>query len=464
VNSILDVDSYKASHFLQYPPGTQRVFSYLESRPGGMFDRTVVFGLKYILEKLAVPITQLEVEEAKRFFEAHGEPFPYEGWTKIAQELGGKLPLKIRALPEGEVVPVGIPLLTVENTDYRFPWLTNWIETRLMRVWYPITVATISWHAKKVILDSLMRTADDPWSELVFKLHDFGARGVSSEESAAIGGAAHLVNFWGSDTVAGVVLANRVYRHEMAGLSLPASEHSTITAWGRAGERDAYANMLAKLAGPGKILACVSDSYDLFNAVEYIWGSDLRQKVIDSGALVVIRPDSGNPPEIVVKTLSLLESRFGSKPNSKGYKVLNHVRVIQGDGIDNVESIKRILDAVEAVGFSATNVAFGMGGGLLQKCNRDTQRFAFKASEVMIDNVPRPIGKEPKTDLTKASKKGRLDVRHTSAYEFQTVFDAPGSVWDSAMRTAFFNGEVGIEDTLALIRHRADDFLKHSYQ
>jgi nicotinamide phosphoribosyltransferase len=154
-----------------------------------------MFGLKYILEKLAVPVTQSDVEEAKRFFEVHGEPFPYEGWTAIAQELGGKLPLKIRALPEGEVVPVGVPLITVENTDYRFPWLTNWIETRLMRVWYPITVATISWHAKKVILDSLMRTADDPWGEIIFKLHDFGARGVSSEESAAIGGAAHLVNF-----------------------------------------------------------------------------------------------------------------------------------------------------------------------------------------------------------------------------------------------------------------------------
>lgn len=462
MNPILDIDSYKSSHFLQLPPKTQRIFSYLESRPGGLYDRTVMFGLQPILQKLTIPITKEDVEEAKQFLEAHGEPFPYDDWMLIVNELGGKLPLRIRALPEGSVVPVGIPLMTVENTDNRFPWLTNWMETRLMRVWYPITVATISWHAKKVILDSLMRTADEPRAELVFKLHDFGSRGVSSEESAAIGGAAHLVNFWGSDTVVGVLLANRVYKHPMAAFSIPAMEHSTVTAWGRAGERDAYANMLAKTGGKGKILACVSDSYDLFNAVEHIWGSDLKQKVIDSGALVVIRPDSGNPPEIVAKTLQILESKYGSTVNTKGFKVVKHVRVIQGDGIDNVESIKRILDAVEALGFSSTNVGFGMGGGLLQKCDRDTQRFAFKASEVQIDGVRIPIGKEPKTDLTKSSKKGHLDVKQTSAYDFQTVYGE--EVWNSAMREVFLNGEVKATYTLIDIRTRADDFLNQYYK
>lgn len=461
-NFILDTDSYKSSHFLQLPPGSENIFSYLESRPGGLFDRTVMFGLQPILKRLATPVTQEMVEQAKRFMEVHGEPFPYKEWSIIVSELKGKIPLHVRAIPEGSVVPVGIPLLTAENTDKRFPWLTNWFETQLMRIWYPITVATISWHAKKAILDSLMRTSDDPWAEIGFKLHDFGSRGVSSFESAGIGGAAHLVNFLGSDTIAGVLFANEHYNNPMSGFSIPAMEHSTVTAWGRAGERDAYANMLKQCGGPGKILACVSDSYDLFNALEHIWGSDLKLKVIESGATVVIRPDSGNPPEIVLKTLVTLLNKFGFKTNSKGYFVLNNVRVIQGDGIDDVDSIKAILKAVEGAGFSASNVAFGMGGGLLQKCNRDTQRFAFKASEVTISGKAIPIGKEPKTDMTKASKKGRLDVRQITAYDFQTSFGSAGN--ESAMHTVFLNGENKSETTMVQVRTRSNEFLKRVYQ
>jgi nicotinamide phosphoribosyltransferase len=462
MNLILDIDSYKASHYLQLPPNTQRIFSYLESRPGGLFDRTVFFGLKYILRKLTHQVTLQEVEEAADFLKRHGLPFPYEAWKTIVTELEGKIPLQIRAVPEGEVIPVGMPLMTVQNTDYRFPWITNWFETQLMRVWYPITVATVSWHAKKVILDNLMQTADAPWDEISFKLHDFGSRGVSSEESAAIGGAAHLVNFMGSDTIAGVRLANDLYKSDMAAFSIPAMEHSTVTAWGQAGERNAYLNMLLKTAKPGGLIACVSDSYDLFNAVEHIWGSDLKQNVIASGATVVIRPDSGNPPEIVGKTLKILDDKFGSKPNSKGFKVLNNVRVIQGDGIDDTDSIRRILGTAQALGFSGTNLAFGMGGGLLQKINRDTQRFAFKASEVLIDGQSIPIGKEPKTDLTKSSKKGMLDLKRLNAYEFQTVYGPPA--WDSAMSTVFFNGEMKSDETLTAIRKRADSYLRQYYK
>src|SRR5258708_6096252 len=177
-NPILDVDSYKSSHYLQYPPGTKRVFSYLESRPGGLFDRTLFFGLQYILQEyFSEPVTQAHVEEARDFMKLHGEPFPYKEWTTLVNKHSGRLPLKIRAAPEGEVIPTGNVLMTVENIDYEFPWLVNWFETKLMRVWYPITVATVSWHAKKVILESLMKTSDNPWGEIYFKLHDFGSRG-----------------------------------------------------------------------------------------------------------------------------------------------------------------------------------------------------------------------------------------------------------------------------------------------
>lgn len=448
-NLILDTDSYKASHYLQYPPGTTGIYSYLESR-GGKYNSTVFFGLQYILKCFEKGITVNDVEEANAVFKAHGEPFPYEDFKYIATELKGKLPLKIRAVPEGTVVPTHNALMTVESTDPRAFWAVTYFETQLMRVWYPTTVATQSWHIRKLIQAYLERTADDPNNEILFKLHDFGSRGVSSQESAAIGGMSHLVNFRGTDTVTALMAARRVYGEDMAGYSIPAAEHSTITSWGRAGEADAYANMLKNFAKPGSLVAVVSDSYDLWNAIEKIWGDTLRQRVIDSGATVVIRPDSGNPAEVVLRALKLLESKFGTSYNSKAFKVLNNVRVIQGDGI-NEESIREILELAAQNGYSATNVAFGMGGALLQQVNRDTQRFAYKASEVTINRVRVPINKDPITDPGKASKAGRVDLIKRNGKFEAVIGDAIGS----ELRTVFENGKVMNLHTLADIRARA---------
>jgi nicotinamide phosphoribosyltransferase len=393
-NLILDVDSYKASHWLQYPPHTTAMYSYLESR-GGKYPVTVFFGLQYILKQyLAQPIEPWMVEEAATFFAAHGVPFNTEGWRYIAEDLKGRLPVRIKAVPEGSIVPIHNVLMTIESTDPKTFWLVSWLETLLLRVWYPTTVATQSWHLKQRIYKALVQTADEPDAEIAFKLHDFGARGVSSCETSGIGGMAHLVNFSGSDTVQGVLYANHFYHHPMAAYSIPAAEHSTITAWGREGEVQAYQNMLDRFAKPGALVAVVSDSYDLWNAVDRLWGDSLRQAVIDSGAMVVIRPDSGNPVEIVEKVLQRLDARFGSTLNGKGYKVLNHVRVIQGDGV-NEDSISEILDSIERLGFSATNVAFGMGGALLQKLNRDTQQFAIKCSEVTVAGEAIAVYKDP---------------------------------------------------------------------
>jgi nicotinamide phosphoribosyltransferase len=222
-------DSYKSSHWLQYAPGTTRVFSYIESR-GGRHDKTVMFGLQYYLKTyLCQKITPSMVEQADAFFAVHGLPFNRAGWNHVVSEHNGNLPLRIRALPEGSVVPTSNALVTVENTCPDCFWLTSWFETMLLRIWYPITVATESKYIKSIIKSYLDMTSDDPESEIQFKLHDFGSRGVSSGESAALGGAAHLVNFMGSDTVEGVLLANTCYREKMAGFSIPAAEHSTVT-------------------------------------------------------------------------------------------------------------------------------------------------------------------------------------------------------------------------------------------
>jgi len=462
---IFDTDSYKASHFLQYPPKTSYTHFYGESR-GGKFDSTVFFGLQYYLKHYLSgrTVTEQQVEDAAVFYQKQGVPFNKEGWMHIAKDLNGKLPLEIKAVPEGLVVPVKNVLFTIESTDEQSFWLPGWIETSLLRsVWYPTTVATLSKYCRDLIYSYLQKTADDPDSEIQFKLHDFGARGVSSQESACIGGAAHLVNFLGSDTVAGVYLANKYYDCEMAGFSIPAAEHSTITSWGDEHEVDAFRNMLTQFAKPGSLVAVVSDSYDLSNAVSNLWGEQLRQQVIESGATVIIRPDSGDPVSIVNETVKTLEAKFGVLENSKGYKVLNNVKVIQGDGI-NHDTIGAILENLEQDNFSASNIGFGMGGGLLQQVNRDTQAFAMKLSCAQIDGDFRGICKCPITDPGKASRKGRLALYFAEGTgKYRTISQEQLSTGEKeleqdevpVLRTVFKDGELLVETNFEEVRKLA---------
>jgi len=422
-NILLNTDSYKTSMFKQYPAGTTGVYSYIESR-GGQYDSTLMFGLQaFIKEYLLDPITQADIDIADEILTAHGEPFNREGWEYILRVHNGYLPLIIRAVPEGTVVPVSNVLATVENTDPACFWLTTYLETALLRaVWYGTTVATQSKAIKKVIQHYLEMTGDP--TTIDFKLHDFGARGVSSMESAGIGGAAHLVNFMGTDTITGILYAREYYNAGIAGFSIPAAEHSTITSWGRDNEVKAYENMLTQFAKPNSILAVVSDSYDIFNAASKLWGEELRQKVIDSGATVVIRPDSGDPDTVCRKLVQILGEKFGYTTNAKGYKVLNNVRLIQGDGV-NERTIRQILGGFQAFGWSADNIAFGMGGALLQIVDRDTQRFAMKCSSIKINGVWTDVQKDPVTDSGKRSKAGRVTLWTNSGGEFASGVTAP---------------------------------------
>ncbi|HEX6509296.1 MAG TPA: nicotinate phosphoribosyltransferase [Chloroflexota bacterium] len=457
-NLILNTDSYKASHWLQYPPGMDGMFSYIESR-GGVYDRTVFFGLQPILkEYLTRRISIEDIAEAKELCAAHGEPFNEAGWHYIVKELGGRIPVTIRAVPEGTVVPVLNVLVTVEATDPRCFWIASYIETLLMRVWYPTTVATISWHIKQLIRRYLEETCDDPASQLPFKLHDFGARGVSSYESSAIGGLAHLVNFKGTDTVAALLAGRKYYGEPMAGFSIPAAEHSTITCWGRDGEEAAYRNMIRVYGKPGAIFACVSDSYDVYAAIEKLWGGSLKREVINSGATLVIRPDSGHPADVVERCARLADNAFGSSLNRHGFKVLKHVRLIQGDGI-NPLSIGEILERLKRAGFSAENIAFGMGGALLQQMNRDTQKFAMKCSAARVNGRWRPVYKNPVTDPGKVSKRGRLDLVKDSTGRWVTCALTGSDAFhpDSELVEVFRDGEIVREWTLAQARARSDE-------
>lgn len=442
ISILLDTDSYKLSHWLQYPPNTTSMFSYLESR-GGIFSHSVFFGLQYyLLRYLTRPITALDLTEAAPFAAAHGLPFNTDGWRLVIERHGGRLPVRIRAVPEGTICPIGNILMSVESTDPDCFWVVSWLETILVRLWCPITVASNGLMLRRIIEAYHRDTADgDSLASSEFSMHDFGARGVSSQETAMIAGSAHLTSFKGSDTIAGIWAANRYYGVDMSGYSIPASEHSTMTMWGRDREVAAYRNMI-NAYGEGSVFACVSDSYDVFNAVDTLWGGELKDDVEKMKAKLVVRPDSGDPKTVCVRLAKILEERFGSTTNSKRYRELKGVGLIQGDGV-NAEVVKEVLSAFKAEGFAATNIAFGSGGSLLQKFHRDTMKFAFKCSHAVVGGEEIDVFKDPVTDPGKQSKRGRLDLvvkdgAYTTVRIPQGMEAAPGSV----METVYENGVV----------------------
>lgn len=467
-NPLLDTDSYKLSHWPQYPQGMTSMFSYLESR-GGEFAESTLFGTQWLVQKyLSQRFTIDDLQEAVTFAAAHGEPFNVQGCKDMHYKYNGYFPVRIRAIPEGTVVPTGNVLMTVESTDPEFAWVVNYLETMLARLWYPSTVAMQSREMRKTILGYLRETSDDPEGELPFKLHDFGARGVSCHEQAGIGGAAHLATgAQGSDTIEGVRVANHYYDCAMSGFSLPATEHSTITSHGKINEYFAFTRYVDKFltnrqvpAGVPKLAACVSDSYNVFEACKFWCSPVMRQTLKDSGGTLIIRPDSGDPCDTLRGVFNVLEQELGSEItlNSKGFKMLPpYLRVIQGDGIDR-DSLKAILSHIcRGRRWSASNLAFGSGGGLLQKVNRDTQKFAFKCSSVTVDGTQRDVFKDPVTDQGKRSKRGRMDLLKLHDGSYMTGKLIPDGLLQfnrSELVTVYENGPTSYRTTLEEVRAR----------
>lgn len=478
LTAIVRTDGYKPSQFLQHPKGTAFISSYIESRGGE--PESVFFGPQaFIKDYMMTPITMADINFAEKVFRKYGVPFNREGWKIIVDEYDGMLPVQIEAIPEGTVIPTGNVQLQIVNTDKRLAWLTSYVETALLRgVWYPSTVATKSRKLKKIIAKGLYKTSDIPLDILMgpvlkFTLNDFGARGASSTETAVLGGMSHLVNFWGSDTIEGMIGAYAYYNADIfdpettpvAG-SIPASEHSTMTSWGKENEVDAYENMINQFSSPGKIYACVSDSYDIYNAVENLWGDALKVKVIESGGTLVVRPDSGDPTTVPIEILDILADKFGYTVNTKGFKVLAQredgsaiVKVIQGDRL-NEEILQILIDNIIEAGYSLENIAFGMGSGLLQQVDRDTLKYAMKASARCDTNgVWHDVFKDPITDKGKTSKKGRLGLIQTcglGSCGYQTVPKYIADEKGNVLRTVFLNGKLLVDDDFETIRQRAE--------
>lgn len=438
---LLDTDAYKLTHHLQYPKGLTKLYSYAEARPGSRFNTVSWFGLQMIIaDHLLGKVTNEMIDEAEEFsFLTFGNHnfFNREVWERV-RDLG-YLPINIMELPEGIEVPISTPLLTLESTEPWFATTLNALESVLMQVWYPTTISTNSMYIKKALLPLFEKSGSVAGLDLA--VNDFGLRGASSLQSAQRGGAAHLLHFRGSDNLAADKVIADVYGLKGRALSVWATEHSVATSYGPdRGEID-YVNSQLDRAGDNDIISIVIDSYDSINFVRNVIGSkEIKNRIIKRSGRIVLRPDSGEPQEIDLQVLDILADIFGTDVNDKGYKVINHnVGIIQGDGM-NRQTIIELYRHILHQGWSADNLIVGSGGGLLQEgFDRDTERFAIKASYGELgDGHGFLIQKHPKQDPTKNSKSGRFKVIRDSSRRIKTVtIDAEGN---NLLKTIYENG------------------------
>ena len=459
ISLIFRLDSYKFSHPFAYPSGIKAMTSYGEARISEN-EVVVPFGWQFLAKRyLSQTITMAHVDAAERFAIAHfGRPlFAREAWKKVVTVYNGKLPLIIRAVPEGTIMHGKQPIYTVTVFDKDLFWLSAGFETMIQRgFWYPTTIVTQDYHIKQIIRRFYEQTGAD-MNMIPFSYHDFGGRGVTCAEQAEIGGASHLVNFLGSDTVEGILAANFYYKDEMAGFSVYATEHSVECSFGGGTEdAKAYIRQQLKNAIPGSIVSIVIDGYDVYREANLLC-AEFKDDIINSQAKVVFRPDSGDMLEVVPKILAMQEKAFGVVKTSTGHKKIQYVGVIQGDGVDHF-MIQTMLDKITRVlGYSADCVIFGSGGALLQKVNRDTLKFAQKACAILTDSGWVGIAKDPITDHGKKSKEGVLTLaKNKNTGQLETVrldVEPLPEYYEDIMQLVYYKGELYNETTLAAVRN-----------
>jgi len=410
---LLRTDSYKGGHFFMLNEADE-FSAYMEARgplPEVTNDhRIVASGFRYIFDTLiSRRITQQDIDEADYVWKDHhvgSQPYmwPRELFQRVVNE-GGYLPFKIQMVRDGSVVYPHVPLLQIQAAD-GFEDLITYFEGTWTHAWSATTTATKSRIVYQYLREKFKNSVED---DLMFllrsRLHDFGYRGVSSVETAMVTGLAHLLTFEGTDTLPAAWIGKRWNNDKPVGFSVYASEHSVMTSY--FSDYEAMRAILKKLP-ENCICSFVADSRDYDECLRNL-PPDIVRLAKQKNILFVARPDSGDPIACVENGLHYLKKHFGFRVNSKGFMVLDGAAVIQGDGIDITE-LFRIADAVESMQFSAQNVAYGMGGGLLQKQNRDSLKVASKVSERVLNNIRYDIRKTPKTDPLKNSLPGRLTV------------------------------------------------------
>ena len=466
VNFILDVDSYKVAHKDEYPEDTAYIFSTVVARkPNKFTDKVVVTGHQMNITKYlaGVRVTYEAIDEAEIEITNAGYDFDRTPWERIIALHGGRLPLEIRCVPEGTVVPVGTAIATIVNTDPELPWLTSYVETPFQRdMWKGTTVASIC-RAIRVALLEYAEKSGTPLIHVDYCHHNFGDRGADAHEAAVNAGIPHLLQFEGTDCLQ----ANRYIKHYFGetrhhGVSVEASEHSVMCSNSNAEERcdfggfvkmlDRLETILDKIDKGAKLAPVVSiviDTYDTYRAVKEFLGTRLKGRIERLGARggkVVARPDSGNPIEMPIECINMLMDAFGYTVNEKGYKQLPaYIGVLQGDGI-NQESLRTILNRLDEEKLALGNIVFGMGGGLTHEAGRDEFSFAMKATaRCTKDGVWHDLFKDPITDIGKRSLKGRVTTYRTAdgrIFSDRIELQEVNKQLVDMLETVFLNGDL----------------------
>lgn len=465
-NFILDTDSYKESHHDFYPPDLEYVHSYGESRGtrDARYKGTFTFGLQaWILERLMQPVTRYQLQEAVDFCAPHGVPFAKGDWWTILDEFGGFMPLEIKGIDEGTHIPLKHPLVTVENTDPRFAWLTSYVETQLLRhVWYATSVATRVAYMKSGIKKLYDECAGGDYSQLPFALLDFSGRGSAGYDAGMIGGAAYLTCFQGSDTMSAIRYANHFYSSAMSGFSVRATEHSVMCAWGEDGPEVIRA--LLNRCPPGTIISIVADTWNVFECAKTIAG--MAREFQEKRVIAVVRPDSGEMNDVLPDVIKIVADGFDAARNSDGYHVINGAKVLQGDGIDDDSYLTPFLIAKD-LKIAPQSIMAASGGGLMMRdMDRDLFKFAFKASAIRRrgESEWTGIAKDPITDPGKKSKMGRHLVFMSDQREWSTLSGIDNQSYaapNNKLKLRYRNGETFNLTTIDEIRARVDAELAH---
>lgn len=475
LNPLLATDSYKLSHRIMYPEGLEYVESNFTSRGSRVdgIEHTIQFGLQAWLKGIT--------ENWERFFAAdkaavvkeykdNTATFVSPGFDlSMVEDLHdlGYLPLRFLALPEGTLTPIKVPSILIQSTHKDFAWLVNYVESDLSAgIWHPSTVATLAWNLRRVF-EKAARATGGAVEAVDFQLHDFSYRGQVNREAAMSSGAAHLTSFFGSDAVPAVPWVNYYYPGDngLIAASVPATEHSVMCAFGRANEIDAFEHQLDLF--PEGILSVVSDTYSLRQVIEDFLPK-LKDKIEARDGKLVIRPDSGDPADIICGTdpelhgktfyekgaIEALWDLFGGHINEAGFKVLSDkIGLIYGDGMYK-ERIENINARLAAKGFASTNWVAGIGSYSYQMITRDTFGSAVKATFVKVDGEDRNIQKDPETDSgLKKSATGRLAVLTKADGTLYLVQEAePWQIENSLLQPVWENGKFIREYSFAEVR------------
>ncbi|TCP23390.1 nicotinamide phosphoribosyltransferase [Tenacibaculum skagerrakense] len=480
INPLLYTDGYKVDHRRQYPDNTTLVYSNWTPRKSRIegVNEVVFFGLQYFIKKYVIQ------EFTQNFFQQPKEQILKKYASRINNYLGenkvgiehigalhdlGFLPIVIKALPEGVSVPIRVPMFTMYNTLPEFFWLTNYFETLLSTtIWMPCNSATIARQYRKILDAYAEETSSIP--EFVdWQGHDFSMRGMAGLEAAVLSATGHLLSFTGTDTIPAIDFLEEYYNananEELVGGSVAATEHSVMCMGTNNGEQETFKRLITEVY-PNGIVSIVSDTWDLWKVLtEYL--PNLKEEVLQRDGKVVIRPDSGDPVDIICgnpkgKTdveqkgvIQLLWEVFGGAINEKGFKELDpHIGAIYGDSI-TIERATQICERLKQNGFASTNVVLGIGSFTYQYNTRDTFGFAMKATYGEVNGEGRAIYKDPITDDgTKKSAKGLLKVVKENG-TYQLIDEVS---WEEEqkgeLREVFRDGKLFINDSLKEIRKR----------